>query len=286
MISILIPCYNHDILDLVKTIHKQLKITKKKFEIICIEDGSINTFSNVKIKKMSHVKYIHIRENIGRSKMRNFLANKANFKWLLFIDCDSKIEHEEFITNYIENTYDAQKIIYGETVYPKNKPKKNKMLHWKYGRKIETKNKKNIFSSHHFLIHKTIFNKIKFNEELKNYGHEDTIFWIELKNKNYKFKFIKNPLTHIGLETNEKFIQKTKEALQNLYFLSKKHDLNNISIIKAEKKISKFLLNDLIIIFFNLTKKKILKNLLSEKPNIMLFQFYKLGCYCEIIKND
>ena len=122
--------------------------------------------------------------------------------------------------------------------------------------------------------------------EIKNYGHEDTIFWIELKKENYKFQFIKNPLTHTGLETNEIFIKKTREALKNLHFLNKKYDLKNISIIKTQKKISQFLLNDFILFFFNLTKKTILKNLLSSKPNIMLFQFYKLGYYFEIIKDD
>ena len=286
MISILIPCYNYDIVDLVKTLHRQLYITKRKFEIICAEDYSTNTFLNKNIKKLKNVKYIQLNKNIGRSKIRNYLAMKAKFQWLLFIDCDSKVEHDKFIENYIEQTRNEKKITYGETVYQKQKPKKDKILHWKYGKKVESEKKKYIFSSHHFLIHKKAFNKIKFNVEIKNYGHEDTIFWIELKKENYKFQFIKNPLTHTGLETNEIFIKKTREALKNLHFLNKKYDLKNISIIKTQKKISQFLLNDFILFFFNLTKKTILKNLLSSKPNIMLFQFYKLGYYFEIIKDD
>lgn len=286
MISVLIPCYNFDVINLVKKLHKQLTIRSEKFEIICAEDGSIDVFLNSKIKKLSHTKYIRKKKNIGRSKIRNFLAKEAKFKWLLFIDCDSLIENEKFIENYIKYTSYEKQITYGGTVYQKKNLKKDKMLHWKYGIKVESKKKRNIFSSHHFLINKKAFNKVKFNEEIRHYGHEDTIFWLELENENYKFKFIKNPLTHIGLETNKVFIKKTTEALKNLHFLSKKYKLNNISIIKCQKQISKLLLNDLVLILFNFTKKKILNNLLSKNPSILLFQFYKLGCYLEIIKND
>ncbi len=284
MISILIPSYNFDVTNLIETIHKQIELTTNKFEIICAEDGSTQTFSNEKIKNLKNVTYIHLKKNIGRSKIRNLLANTAKFKWLLFIDCDSEINNN-FINNYINKKIDEKKIYYGETVYQKNKPEKDKILHWKYGKNIESKRKKDVFSSHHFLIQKKVFESIKFNEEIKGYGHEDTIFWIDLKKKNYKFEFIKNPVKHIGLETNQVFIKKTKEGLNNLYFLNKKYKLNNILIIRIQKKLSNFLLDHLIIITFQLTKKIILNNLLSKKPNIKLFQFYKLGYYCKITKN-
>jgi len=284
MISILIPSYNFDVTNLIETIHKQIELTTNKFEIICAEDGSTQTFSNEKIKNLKNVTYIHLKKNIGRSKIRNLLANTAKFKWLLFIDCDSEINNN-FINNYINKKINEKKIYYGETVYQKHKPEKDKILHWKYGKNIESKRKKDVFSSHHFLIQKKVFESIKFNEEIKGYGHEDTIFWIDLKKKNYKFEFIKNPVKHIGLETNQVFIKKTKEGLNNLYFLNKKYKLNNILIIRIQKKLSNFLLDHLIIITFQLTKKIILNNLLSKKPNITLFQFYKLGYYCKITKD-
>ena len=93
MISILIPSYNFDVTNLIETIHKQIELTTNKFEIICAEDGSTQTFSNEKIKNLKNVTYIHLKKNIGRSKIRNLLANTAKFKWLLFIDCDSEINN-------------------------------------------------------------------------------------------------------------------------------------------------------------------------------------------------
>ena len=285
MLSILIPCYNHNITKLIQTIHNQIIKTNKKFEIICAEDGSEKTFSNKEIKQLKFTKYIHLKNNLGRSRIRNFLANTAIYDWLLFIDCDSKVEYEKFIFKYLNSISDKKKIIYGQTKYQKNPPEKNKTLHWKYGAKIESKKKKNIFSSHHFIIHKNAFKKIKFNEEITDYGHEDTIFWVDLKKENYTFEFIKNPLTHIGLETNEQYIKKTKSALKNIYLLSKKYDLRNTSIIKTHIILSKFYLNYIILLVFNLTEKNILKNVLSGKPNLILFQMYKLGYFFRLTRD-
>ena len=101
MLSVLIPCYNFNVVNLVKDVLEQLNLLKIRFEIICIEDGSSKKFSNSKLKKIPNVTYIINETNIGRSKMRNLLSKKAKFNWLLFIDCDSEITNKNFISNYI-----------------------------------------------------------------------------------------------------------------------------------------------------------------------------------------
>ena len=74
MLSILIPCYNYSVNKLVQNIHIQTEIEKINYEIICAEDGSTKLFTNSKIKKLKNVRYIINKENIGRSKIRNYLA--------------------------------------------------------------------------------------------------------------------------------------------------------------------------------------------------------------------
>ena len=120
MLSILIPCYNYSVNKLVQNIHIQTEIEKINYEIICAEDGSTKLFTNSKIKKLKNVRYIINKENIGRSKIRNYLAKKAKYNWLLFIDCDSKIENKYFIKNYLNNTKFDEFVIYGKTTYQKN----------------------------------------------------------------------------------------------------------------------------------------------------------------------
>ena len=43
MISILIPCFDHNAYPLVSTLEKQALMLKIDFEIICIDDGSFSS---------------------------------------------------------------------------------------------------------------------------------------------------------------------------------------------------------------------------------------------------
>ena len=149
MISILIPAYNFNITNLIEDIHKQIKLTKNEFEIICIEDGSTKTFSNANIINLNNVTYIHLKKNIGRSKIRNLLAKTAKFNWLLFIDCDSEINNN-FINNYINKKIDKKKIYYGETVYQKKNQNKKNYFTGSTAKILSQKEKKMYF--HHIIF--------------------------------------------------------------------------------------------------------------------------------------
>jgi len=293
-LSILIPCYNWDVLNLINTLHslcnKQLEINE--FEIICIEDASEICYSNEQLSQIENVVYEKLKVNIGRSSIRNLMAKKAQYEWLLFIDADSKITHSNFINNYIKcvlenqdnNFLDSEhNIYYGITTYSNSCPKNDRILHWKYGTQIESKRKKNIFSSHHFLIKKELFDinknhQIKFDENISTYGYEDLLFVI---NNNLKAIYINNPLCHIGLKKNNKFIKDTESALDNLINYSKfTHKYSEkIKIIQIAKTISMFYLDYFIILIFKLLKNSIINNLNSKNPSICLFQFYKLGYF-------
>lgn len=292
-ISILIPCFNWDISNFIKDLHA-LCITEsrlKKFEIICIEDGSSNYFTNKSIKKLKNVKHEVLKENIGRSAIRNLLAKKACFEWLLFIDCDSKIATKHFVSNYIEaieqainNTHKnttklAQSYIYyGQTIYEK-KTTKN-ILHQKYGNKIESVRKKDIFSSHHFLIRKLAFKQNQFDSKITSYGYEDILFQIQ---HTCYFKYINNPLYHVGLKNNQQVIKDTESGLKNLLNYTKnKNVIQKIKLLRWVSKLAFFGLKRPIVFIFNMCKSLILNNLLSDNPSLFLFQFYKLGFFLQM----
>ena len=292
-ISILIPCYNWNISNFINKLHvlciEELRLND--FEIICIEDGSSNYFANESVKDLKNVKHEILKKNIGRSAVRNLLAKKAKFEWLLFIDCDSKIATKDFIWNYLKpiclraeippvhviaGNHDT--IYYGETLYEKKETKNT--LHQKYGDKVESKRKKDVFSSHHFLIHKSAFKQKQFDENITSYGYEDILF--QIKHTCY-FHHIKNPLYHIGLKSNEDFIKDCETGLKNLLQYTKnKNVIQNIKILKWASTLAFWGLNKPILFIFNMLKSLILTNLLSKNPSLFLFQFYKLGFFFQI----
>ncbi len=101
MLSILIPVYNYNITLLVSQLQKQAIETFADFEIIVMEDGS-DTFleENKEIEKFENCKYEVLEKNIGRSAIRNRLAEKAKYDHLLFLDCDAEIYTPHFIEKY------------------------------------------------------------------------------------------------------------------------------------------------------------------------------------------
>ena len=284
-LSILIPCFNWNVYQLIVELTKQCQkeYSANCYELICIEDGSTHLFDNNKISHINNVQYQVLNKNIGRASIRNLLARKAKFKWLLFIDCDSKIIKQDFIKKYKTQSETKQNnhIYYGQTIYEKNNQTAT-ILHAKYGSKIESKSKKTNFSSHHFLIKKEVFKQAGFDEQIQLYGYEDILFQIK---SNFQFKYIDNPLYHIGLKKADDFLKDCELGLKNLLDYTEQKDVvQKIKILKWWKLLS--FTHYIILKIFIYFQAGMLKNLKSTKPTLALFQFYKLGLLIKLQRDS
>ena len=167
-------------------------------------------------------------------------------------------------------------------------------LHWFYGTLREPDaSKDNIekpFLSNNFLIHRSVFESVCFEEKLKKYGHEDTLFGFQLTRQNFKIKYINNPVTHEGLDSNDQFIEKTTKSVANLYFLTKefllKEECSKIKLLNAASQIESCGLTHLIAKLHSFSGPVLLKQLKSKKPRLILLDLYKLGLFCSIIVSD
>ncbi len=99
-------------------------------------------------------------------------------------------------------------------------------LRWHYGRKREQRAAKlrskdpcRAFSSFQFLATKSILKHVPFDNDLKAYGHEDTVFGLALEQQGIPVVHIDNTLVHDGLEPADEFLDKTRQGLRNLKFL-------------------------------------------------------------------
>ena len=285
MISICIPIYNFNVVDLIVTIINQGEGIKKPFEIICIDDGSNKETLklNAKISLHKTVNYLTLKKNIGRSKIRNLFLENASYENLLFIDCDCSIQSENFLDKYFAQLNNL--VVYGGRRHHDNPPKnKNKKLRWLYGIKKEdqnfnyrVKNPYHCFRSNNFLIKKTILSKIRFNENIKTYGHEDTFLSIELKKNKIAIFQINNPVFHEGIEDSNIFLEKTKSAIKNLVLLEKSElDTSSIKLIKSYNLINKLKLTRFISPLSKTISKILERQLLSSRPSIKIFDLYKL----------
>jgi glycosyltransferase involved in cell wall biosynthesis len=292
MLSILIPVYNYNVVPLVLELHKQCLECEIDFEILVIDDGSNQFLSeNQEINSFKNCRFQSLEKNIGRSAIRNLLAKKAEFDSLLFLDADTIPTYEYFIKNYIVQINEEDKIIYGGIQYQKEKPNKNQILRWVYGKQREalsvairnTNPNRNALTSN-ILIQKNVFISNKFDETINKYGYEDLVFLSDLKKKGVFVKHIDNPTYHLGLETSQQFLEKTKIALGNLKLIAETSSLDNSEskIMHTYILVKRLYLGFLISFLFKIAERKIERNLLSQNPSLLLFDFYKLGYYCRI----
>lgn len=293
MLSILIPTYNYSVINLVKSLCLQLNDQKTSFEIICFDNGSgseTNKLNN-EINDIPFCHFTSLEKDIGRSKIRNLLAQKSKYDWLLFLDSDVLPCTEIFIDKYVEALNEGFKIVYGGLKYYNKKPAKDLMLRWVYGKNREEiplekriLNPNMHFSSANFLINKKVFNTVKFNEDLTKYGHEDTLLAIELVNDNISIHQIDNPVYHLGLDENHIFIEKTRKAIENLFMLQeqKKIKPSSIKLLRRFSDINKIKMKKRLAVFFKNHSKKMEKNLVSEKPSLIIYDLYRLAYLCTI----
>jgi glycosyltransferase involved in cell wall biosynthesis len=285
LISICIPIYNFNVVDLIITIINQGEESKKPYEVICIDDGSNKETLKLNAEINSHnaVKYLILKKNIGRSKIRNLFLENANYENLLFIDCDCSIQSENFLENYFEQLDNP--VVYGGRKHHDNPPKnKNKKLRWLYGIKREdqnlnyrVKNPYHCFRSNNFLIKRAILSQIRFNEKIETYGHEDTLLSLELKENKIAIFQINNPVFHEGIEDSSIFLEKTKSAIKNLVFLEKNIlNTSSIKLIKTYHLINKLKLTWLIFPLSKPISNILERQLLSSRPSLKIFDLYKL----------
>ena len=295
MLSILIPTYNYNAFPLVEELYKQASLAGIPFEVRCIDDASSSfDVENKKINLLAHCNYRKLPENIGRSKIRNLLAQEAQFDWLLFLDVDVIPKSQEFIAAYIPYLNDKIKTVNGGICYQEVKPEKNKVFRWLYGKNREAKpclerqiNPYVSFLTLNFLIHKSIFSVVKFNESIPNLRHEDTLFSYDLKKNNIIVEHIDNPVYHLGLDTFDVAIKKENESIIALKHLLDNQliDPNYIKISKVFSIVNKLKLTQVFGVFYVITKKLFLKNLSSNKPSLFVFDLYRLGYICKLNNN-
>ena len=291
MITVLIPVYNYNVTNLVKELYKQLIEENIDFEIICIDDCSSVFYSeNLELTELKNVQFIQLPKNIGRSKIRNLLASKANYEWLLFLDSDVIPETNIFIKTY-RNAIEAKGkvVLCGGILYEDKKPEKERFLRWAYGKKreevdckIREKNAYNFFLGSNFMVHKTVFNIVSFNENIVKYGYEDNLFVEDLRINNINLKQIENRVYHLGIEKNDVFLKKTQVALENLKVLNEQSFLNSecIKLLKVFNSVK--IIRPIFYFIWKKYNKKMEGNLKSENPSMRLFDIYKLSYFCYI----
>ncbi|MGA2406218.1 MAG: glycosyltransferase family A protein [Bacteroidales bacterium] len=294
-ISLLIPVFDYDIIALVHSMKSALGKVPEFYEILVGDDGSSSEYrEKYQSLEGDNVKVIFSEKNIGRAAIRNKLALEAKGDFFLFIDADVMLPGtaETYMLKWLPYL-NVSKVICGGTLYHESAPgDPDKLLRWKYGKWREqrsaaerNKHPHAGFSTFNVLFEKSVFSKIRFNEELKQYGHEDTLMGYQLKKAGINILHIDNGLMHEGLESNRDFLNKTKLGIENLSKLydnvtDKKSFSETVNILQIYQKLKFFRLTRVLAALFIKYRDRMEIRLDSSNISLLLFGFYKISMFC------
>jgi glycosyltransferase involved in cell wall biosynthesis len=185
-VSVIIPCYNQghflkDALDSLQHCDTSL------FEIICINDGSTDEFTNNYCKQLQNQGY-HVveQQNMGLSAARNKGIALARGKYILPLDADNKIR-PDYITKSIAvlNANTDVAVVYGNAVYFGEQ-----QGIWKQGDFNMQRLMLSNFIDACAVIRKSVLEELNLYDTSMKWGWEDWDLWLRIAFAGYKFHYI------------------------------------------------------------------------------------------------
>lgn len=286
MISILIPTFNFDPSDTVKELQSQCYELDISFEILIADDDPDSQMESVynELQKLDHVTATINPRNLGRRENRDYLATKARYEYLLFLDEDAVITRRSFIKNYISVLKPGLVLCGGVDYCPTLPYREKKKLRYRYGLRSEVKaaadrnsSPYSSFITFNFLISKDIYLRLPRHQEIVGYGYEDTMMGYDLKYMFVPILHIDNTACHSQIDSNEVFLKKTREALQNLSRMISTGKIDeDIRLYKVFTRVRSVGFHVVLRLLYTLIGKAIENQISTSNPALWVFDIYRL----------
>ena len=298
-LSVVIPEYNYDCTQLVSDLRQSCEAAYglSSYEILVIDDGSSDTATtktNSVIDQWPNCRFIRKPGNTGRAATRNEGILQSSGNLVVIIDCDAEVCSPDFISRYLEAARQetgSEYVICGNIVTSPQYGRPDNQLRYRYElaagcrRTLTHRNAHpyDSFTAFNVMISRSVFGKIKFNESFSQYGYEDALLGMQLKQTGIPVRHIDNPLVHTGIESNDIFLRKTEQALQNLYTHAALFP-EGTPITRTAARLRHMRLLPLLRRCHKWLGPLERRNLLGCRPSLFLFKLYKIGYYAGLHK--
>ena len=298
-LSVCIPIYNSDVRTLVNALCLQIEGLKTdNIDVILIDDASDDAYKTTNQFTDSKVRLVQLAENIGRAKIRNAFLQYTNATYLLFLDGDSTVANPFFLQNYINYLTQHQDtaVLVGASLYQVQTPPAAYRLRWAYSTNRESldfeQRSKVVhagFKTNNFLIRRSLLGQFPFDEQLTGYGHEDTIFGLQILEQNIHIRHLNNPVWNLKLDTNTEFLLKTDSALSNLLWLQQRYQtpllLDTNKLLRYFQLANRYFLTRGFLWGLSLKTGLYRRILKTGRAPLFLFDLYRLGRLYQLNKD-
>ncbi len=285
LVSIIIPTYNrkgqlYNCLESIKNIYY------KNYEIIVVNNASLDNTNDMVKHFFSDVNLIELKENRGASGGRNAGIKYANGEWLCFID-DDNIVDTNFLTEMLELVKVVNNVgVIGPTMYFA----KQKDKIWFSGAKIDLltsrtthyrdkiENNAKYRETEHipncFMVSRKVISKVGLIDETYHTYFEESDWHMRIRNKGYKCIISSEAKVYHDVPLKESNPFK-RNARRGIYF-AKCIARNRIIYMKKFSKKGNFIL--FIILFNNLYAFLFLINYLIHNETKSFKSYLKGFC--------
>lgn len=299
LLSICVPIYDFVVTDTVARFLAEADAYGLNVEIVAIDDHSRAPYAdkNAQIAEDARVRYLPLLENVGRSRIRNLLADYARGEWLLFMDCDMVPEYDDYLRRYISCMEQEVDVVSGGVHYGPQPDTSKLLLRWRYEMFMQRLLSRasrysdvNRVTTANFLIRRRVYQRVRFNEGLSGYGQEDRLFNLQLIKRKVRMKHIDNPMRHLGQEDNEKFLLKIHESTRNLVRVWNANPEDRPTMVWASPRLRviRFLrrlgLDRLLSSLFMALRGRLQQRILCGRMPMFLLSFYQTGYLTYVLR--
>ena len=293
MLSVCIPVYNYDATPLARSLVAQASAVADGMELVCIDDASAPEWRERNAQLAQWGQYVQLDHNVGRARIRNMFLDHSSGDYLLFLDVDSEVG-EGFLARYVKVLQEGRPaVVVGGRVYDRRGDNRQHRLRYLYGTRVESKpaawrraHPYRSFMSNNFVVRRDVFGQLPFDERISRYGHEDTLFGYRLEQSGIPITHIDNPVVNGEVESNEVFLDKTREGVLNLADLDRMLDddgfRSQVHLLSTFYRLQRQHLTGLVHGLYRPLRRPLERRLASGRCiNVCLFNFYKLGFFIQ-----
>ena len=292
-LSILIPVYNDCAVPLVRRLSSQAcAVDGLRYEILVVDDGSTDAAMIVRNKAVDGIprcRYVALPRHGCRAAMRNDMARQARYEWRLMVDARLKVVADDFILRYLGSGARPGDVVCGGVVVDGGECSARlyrENLRFRYEKREERnhsvgarlKEPYKAFRTTNFFHHRSVLERVPYDERIKGYGYEDVMLGKTFREKGIVVRHIDNPVAYTSFESNEAYLRKIEEAMRTLKDFA--GELGEYSpLLAAVNKLGRLRLLWLVRLWHGLFGRAELRNLKGDRPSLFVFKLYKLGFF-------
>lgn len=292
-LSILIPVYNDVAGPLVAELHRQAEaIDGLGYEILVFDDGSDNKDAisrNMAACALPRCRYVQGGRHACRAAMRNDMARHGRYDWHLMVDARLKVVHSDFILRYLESgAHEGEAVCGGvcvdggadtDRLYRENlRFRYEKREERNHSVEVRQKSPYSSFRTTNFFYHRTVLERVPYDERIMTYGYEDVILGKALKEAGVRVLHIDNPVAYTSFESNAAYLKKLDESMRTLRNFAP--ELREYSpLLGLVGLLRRYKLLPLARLVYKFSGRRIRKKLAGRNPSLLLLKLYKLGFF-------